>query len=508
VTTQEQICRTFTQQRPRCQEGKPAWLIKGDFDHFKLTNDLYGPLITDYLLDWSLEVIETQLREQQKRWGCADLLCSVMGDDLTIYIPPASLAEEDIQQLLWKIREAVWASFWQRYFVGTLPLPPGFFASARAGALARLRAELEKMDVVLDFAARRQGFLLLLPVDADGGYRQALERVLSLIQRASGKALPALDLRLDWICGPQESGGCIFNQGYLDPPVVSFAACPAWVEVARSAAQEYEQVSSACQSELKLCKQRRLGVLVRGHLEAAPVLPAQLAASPLLAPPAHLRLASERYLREKLYFHRLDQPVLFQFNPVYSLSSRPGIHLQAEKYRGNRFGIGLKGINDLLGQKAADGVIRQQISIFSSSLREVLTRKGFPTESVWMAQFVDRFSACCEQPVIGFPEIVELLRCLAAQFNAASDEIKISHLRASVVIGEGQVAGYDLFHQLVLTRLSTRSSILVQTDPPIEVRRNSSAALREGRLALERGAFASAQLLAERAGTGLEQIGQ
>ena len=108
MTSQTLIRQAFTRDWKTVSQGScDCWLVKGDFDHFKRTNDLYGSLITDYVLDWTLEEIESQLQMYQNRWGCDPLLLNVFGDDLTIYIPPSALAAQEIEHMLHSIRGAV-----------------------------------------------------------------------------------------------------------------------------------------------------------------------------------------------------------------------------------------------------------------------------------------------------------------------------------------------------------------------------------------------------------------
>jgi hypothetical protein len=174
----------------------------------------------------------------------------------------------------------------------------------------------------------------------------------------------------------------------------------------------------------------------------------------------------------------------------------PADRLMIAKYRGNAYGVGLKGINALFGQNTADRLIGQLMSTFSDVLLSALAGKRIAAERVWAAQFVDRLTVCCEQPVFQAAEIMGLVGRLAAQFNTVSDEIKAAHFRTSIVVGEGQPAGYRLFHQLALTSLMPQPSILANSDPPIEVRQHCSLTLQEGQAALERNCFLSAKLLA------------
>jgi GGDEF domain-containing protein len=510
MTTQNEIRQAFARQWDQpSQAGNNAWVIKGDFDHFKLTNDLYGALITDYLLDWTIEVIETVLKRHQSQWGCGELLCNVVGDDVTLYIPPSRLGEDEIRRLLWKIRAAIQESFWQRYLVGVLPLPADFFEDVAPDGLQRLRDELDRMEVVLDFAARRSGFLFLFPAGRNGQALSSLDAVLRTLGMRASKPVPAVDVQLNWICDPDERAGYTFNQGYLDPPQVSFAACPIRMAQAGTPGREdslgvFERISTACQAALRQCKQQRKGVCLRMDGDALQDVFARPSGLPGSVSARQLRWSTERRLREHLYFRRLDQAVLFQFNPVYTLSSgMPADILHNEKYRGNQYGVGLKGINELAGRSAADRVIAQLLSIFSGEISSVLARKGIPPEQVLTAQFVDRLTVCCERPVFHLPDILALIRGVAAQFNAVEDEIKISQLRASVVLGDTGMPGYCLFNQLILTSLSARSACLVKTDPHIEVRQNCQDALQEGRAALERNTYASARQLAAYSRGGL-----
>ena len=254
---------------------------------------------------------------------------------------------------------------------------------------------------------------------------------------------------------------------------------------------------------MKQCKQQRLGVFFprcRDGAQDPPLLaPLTLPAPP--APTSPLRWSSERYMRDRLYFKRLERPVVFQFNPVYSLGAPlPTDAGWADKYRGNGHGMGLKGINEFFGQQTADHLIRQLMGIISAGVQGVLAGKGIPADRVWAAQFVDRFTVCCEGPILQEEEIAGLVRDLAQQFNAASPEIKISYLRTSLIQTDEVVFGFRLFQQLALTGLSTLPAVISAGDPPVELRRNSTPALEQGRAAQERACFASAQFLAVRLG--------
>ncbi len=488
--------------------GAGAWLIKGDFDHFKATNDLYGALIADYILDWTVEVIAEELKKAQSWWGSGEILCSVTGDDVTIYTPPGALGGGDIQRMLWRIREVIEESFYQHYLVGILPIPTDFFDDVPAQTLETIRKDLEQREVVLDFAARRRGFLILFPAQRDGKNEQALEPVIQTIQRRTGRTVPCVEALFDWTGESDAPAGDPFNDGYLVPPSVSFAACPARAAnhaktVRDGGIPAYERASLACQAAMKVCKLRRKGVQLYAEGEAKrfgmPEIPADIpgcsaARSDATAP---LRWASERFLRESLYFRQLEQPVLFQINPVYDLASKlPADILQSEQYRGNGYGIGLKGINAICGQKTADRIIRQLMVIFSEGMRGALARKGIPAERVWAAQFVDRFTVCCEQPIFQTAEIVELASGMARLFNAVSQTMKVAHVRVSVAAGERKINGYRLFQELAFTSLAIGST-LARFDPPIEVRKNSSNALEEGREAMERCVIESAKGLAQ-----------
>jgi GGDEF domain-containing protein len=505
MTTQNKIRKVLTYDwcDKKHQDGKKAWLIKGDFDHFKLTNELYGFLICDYLLDWTLDVIEGELKSRQKRWGDVNLLWNFVGDDVTIYVPPSALQEDEIEQFLWEMCEAIEESFLRRYRVAALSLSPGFFDDISTDHLERMRDRLERMDIVLDFSRRQRGYLTLLPI---GPHDSLLALVLQVIQEESGKPVPPVELHLDWIYDPEDDTTHIFNEGFLRPPSISFAACSISMGVDDSNQFDrrsvYERVSLSCQSALKFCKQQNKRVFISDN---DPLLlninPANQHAG-VLALYSPLRWSSERYLRETIYFRQLEQPNLFQFNPVYHSNSEifasamAGDPSKIENYRGNQYGVGLKGINEIFGQNAADCLIGELTWVFSKVMQSALVEKGIPLERVHMARFVDRFTVCCEEPLFQLQEIEELVCRFTRLFNCISDEIRISQIRMSLVCGEPKSAGCHLFHQLALTSLSSQHVILENTDPPIEVRQNNlPSVLQEGCIALERASFSSVKLL-------------
>jgi GGDEF domain-containing protein len=509
MTTKKQLRQVFTQHwsTPCSPPGKTAWLIKGDFDRFKLTNDLYGSLICDYLLDWTLEVIEAELRSYENHWQGDGLLWNFTGDDITIYVPPSTLQDADIAQLLWGIRHAIVTNFFRRYKVGMIPLPGAFFEGLPAAALEMIRQELEKMDVVLDFARRQKGYLALFPVGLDGIQGQIMDGVRQVIQKRTGRLIAPQEVQMEWICDPDETLCRSFNQGYLDAPSVSFAACSISMGVDdRSVPYDrrlvYERVSLACQTALRRCKQERKRVLLQPYellvrdIYACP----QPAGGWALQSP--LRWASERYLRESLYFKAFERPVLFQFNPVYCSSSSKFAPVMAEeslrieKYRGNKYGVGLKGINEIFGQASADCLIVELMSVVSKVMHNFLVEKGIPPASIHIARFVDRFTVFCEEPAFHTPQVVRLVSQVAALFNAVSDDIKISHLRTSVVTGGRDAMGYSLFRDLTLTSLSSHSTMIEGSSPPVELRQNHPAStLTDGARTFERNSFLGAKML-------------
>lgn len=499
MTTQTQLRQAFIRDLPCLADpAQTAWLIQGDFDRFKRINDLYGCLLTDYILDWSIEAIAAALENYQKRLKIGPVLWNVIGDDVMIYIPPSNLSEADVADLLHGLRRAVWESFYQRYAVCTLSFPADFFAGTPPLLLEALRCELERNDIVIDFAPRRRGFLVLFPVTLTGRREQFVSEVIAMIQRHIGKYSPAAAVEWAWLYNHAEHTCHTFNDGFIHPPSISFAGWSApWSIVEQMGNVEealacFERLACACQSTLKICKQQRSGVLLNVGVATRPASPALTTAVPVLDAFSRLCWASERCLRERLYFRWLERPLLFQINPVYRFAS--GAHaecIQMGKYRGNAHGIGLKGINELCGQNTANSVIRQLILVFAEALQDVLDAKGILPTRLLTALFVDRFTVFCEQPDLSLSEIVELGKRLVIAFNANSNEIKVAHLRISVVDSLSPLPGYLLLHRLALTQLSTTSAAVAFADDQLEVRQFCPIAVQEGNLAIEANAFAA-----------------
>jgi GGDEF domain-containing protein len=499
VTTQAQLRQAFIRDLP-CLAGpaQTVWLIQGDFDRFKQINDLYGCLLTDYILDWSIETIATTLEDYQKHLKIDPVLWNVIGDDVTIYIPPSNLSETDVAVLLHRLRRTVWNSFYQRYAVCALSFPADFFADTPPHLLEALRCELEKNDIVIDFAPRRQGFLVLFPVALTGHREQFVREVIATVQRHIGKYSPSASVEWAWLYNHAEHTCHTFNDGFIHPPSISFAgwSAPQSIVEPMGTMEEapicFERLVCACQSTLKICKQQGSGVLLNVGVATQPESPTLMNATPVLGAFSRLHWDSERCLREKLYFRRLERPLLFQMNPVYRFASDAHAKcIQIGKYRGNTHGIGLKGINELCGQNTANYVIRQLILFFTKSLQDILDTKGSLPTQLLTALFVDRFTVFCEQPSLTLSEIIELGERLIAAFNAGSDEIKVAHLRISVVDGLSLVPGYLLLNRLTLTQLSIAPTAIVFADNQLEVRQFRQIIEQEGNLAIEANAFAA-----------------
>jgi GGDEF domain-containing protein len=497
VTTQAQLRQAFIRDLPCLADpAQTAWLIHGDFDRFKRINDLYGCLLTDYILDWSIETIAATLEDYQKRLKIGPVLWNVIGDDMTIYIPPSNLSEADVVDLLHRLRRTVWKSFYQRYAVCTLSFPADFFADTPTLLLEALRCELERNDIVIDFVPRRQGFLVLFPVASHR--EQFVSQIIDTVQRHIGKYSPSAAVEWAWLYNQVEHTCHTFNDGFTHPPSISFAGWSAprsMVEPLGSVEEAlacFERLVCACQSTLKICKQQGSGVLLNVGVATQPESPALATAVPVSGAFSRLRWDSERYLREKLYFRWLERPLLFQINPVYRFASGANAEcVQIGKYRGNAHGIGLKGINELCGQNTGNNVIRQLMLFFTKSLQDILDAKGSLPAQLLTALFVDRFTVFCEQPGLSLSEIVELGERLIAAFNAGSDEIKVAHLRIGVVDSLSLVPGYLLLNRLALTQLSTASAAVAFADDQLEVRQFCQNIVQEGNLAIEANAFAA-----------------
>jgi GGDEF domain-containing protein len=497
MSTQTQLRRAFLDDLPRLADpAKNAWLIKGDFDHFKLVNDLYGCLLADTILDWSIEVIASLLEDHQKRLG--PLLWNVVGDDLTIYIPPCTLSETEVAQLLNDLRNTVWRSFYRRYAVCALAFPADFFTGTPLPCLAALSAALERQDIVIDFAPRRQGFLVLFPVALSGPREQLPEEVIARIEQHTGKRGLSAAVEWDWLHDPAEHNNQSCNAGFIFPASISFAGWSTHClrieqrEEQEEALTGFERLSRACQASLKTCKQQQNGVLLNEGAAAPTQAPALVSSAPLLGAFPRPAWVSERYLREKLYFRWLERPLLFQINPVYRFAS--GAHaecMQMRKYRGNAHGIGLKGINDLCGQETANNLIRQLILVFAEALRAALGANGSLPDQLLTALFVDRITVFCEYPSLSYSEIVALGKSLITVFNASSEELKLAHLRISLVESPSALPGYMLWKRLTQTRLSTDPVAVVCADEQLEVRRFCQTIEQEANLAFEANAFAA-----------------
>ncbi|HEX2993558.1 MAG TPA: hypothetical protein VHP14_01970, partial [Anaerolineales bacterium] len=301
-----------------------------------------------------------------------------------------------------------------------------------------------------------------------------------------------------WLYNHDEQTCYAFNNGFICPPSISFAGWSTHrLLVGQPGNREealacFERLACACQLTLKKCKQQRCGVLLNVGVTSQPDITALTTVAPVSGAFSHLYWASERCLREKLYFRWLQRSLLFQLNPVYRFAS--GAHaecLPMEKYRGNTHGIGLKGLNELCGQSAADCVIRQLILVFAEALQNVLDVKGISSAQVLTALFVDRFTVFCEQPYLSLSEIAELGERLIAAFNVGSAEIKVAHLRISMVDSVSPLPGYLLLNRLALTQLSTTPAAVAFANDRVEVRSFCQVAVQEGSLAIEANAFAA-----------------
>jgi GGDEF domain-containing protein len=504
MNTQTQLYQAFARDFAPLTDlasAKDAWLIKGDFDRFKMINNLYGCLITDCLLDGSVEVVAATLAAYELHRGVGPILWHMVGDDVTIYIPPSTLTADDVAHLLHDVRSAIQGHFRQRFAVSALPFPAGFFADVPPGQLEELKYDLARRQIAFDFAPRQQGCLTLFPLAWGGRHDRIAGEMNAAIQRCLGKRRRESAARWAWLFDPAENACQTFNDGFIYPPSLSLAGYSARRMLAEStremkAAQSYERLSSVCQAALKICKLRRCGVVVNDASACSLAVDSLAGTSPAEAEASGLRWMRERELRERLYFRQFAQPSLFQVNPVYRFAS--GAHadcLHLEKYRGNVYGVGLKGINELCGQTAADGVIAQLRQVFGDILSAALARKGYSPDFPLMSLFVDRFTVFGERPLFSLAEIVTLGRQLMAGFNRASQEIQVAHVRISLADGPHPLAGYALLHRLTFTQLTTCPAAVAYADEKLEVRRFCDAAACEGRLVIEQDALLSARHL-------------
>ncbi len=530
MTSQKEIRQVLQNNLGQLVEpGQDLWLIQGDFDHFKMVNELYGCLITDYLLDWSIEVLAATLQSYESRLGIGQILWNVTGDDVTIYLPPGTLPKNIVAQLLHTLRSAIQESFYQRYAVCALQFDRDFFAGLPIGQVERLKIFLESRDIILDLAPRAAGRLALFPVscfpwdtfleavragEASASCQAGLRSLISLINSYFDREV-VTGARWDWLSNPLNHQCYVFNHGYVYPPSISFAACSA-----RSVLPEYqnrpwsfpfsplkhgasmpgyERLSCACQAGMQVCKRQRSGV----YLGAAPgISPQESHGTQVTVPEVLSRLAwaSERCLRERLYFQLLGPSTLVQINPLYTYPA--GViptPFTREQYRGNQYGMGLKGINACYGQRTANRVIRRLLLTLAGLLAEHLEHKGLSPTSLPAAVFVDRFTIACDRSSLTIPDLVRIGRRLVEEFNHDNmGEVTISHLRINIARSSSPQPGYVLLQRLAQTQHCGSAAAVVYADDQVEVQDYSPTVAQEGQAAIESSAAASGLKLARR----------
>ena len=136
-----------------------AWLIKGDFDHIKAFNDVYGREIVDQLLDLAIDIVFERFSDFQHEHHLAGADISVAGDDITIFLPPCALTEKHIESLLCTVRDEVRRHFTNRFVVARVKNIDQLLQSLSWLETQRFRERLEAHDIYLALAARKKGNL-------------------------------------------------------------------------------------------------------------------------------------------------------------------------------------------------------------------------------------------------------------------------------------------------------------------------------------------------------------
>lgn len=498
-------------------QDKDLWFIRGDFDHFKMFNDLYGCLLADYVLDWAVEALAAAVRAFEQRHACGPILMNVAGDDLTLYLPPSELCESDIAGLLEQLRRVCMDSFRRKYGVAAVQWHQQWAKTVPLGAWEKLKNTLERRDMALDFAPRKRGCLMLWPVGERLDYEGEAAEVARLLQATLRTPATAFVLHWDWLCDPQTKTFRTFNQGFLCPPAISFAAYSAkkffapdgMASLSRLSDARldmlFERLSAGCHAVLRECKTKQRGVSV--NAEAGPAMKGgnSLEAANCPGQKPGLRLASERYLREKLYLQNLSGTTLFRINARYhaeAFEQSP----QPARDRGRKVGPGatLKELNNGYGPDLADRVIRRLILAFAEAMPEALGFALSNPDELTVALFADKFTvASRHRSLLTPPQITAVGQRLIENFNRSAQEVKVAHLQMTIARAGPPMAGFRLLHRLDLAPYAASAG---PQPAQIDLRQFCREAALAGEEAVEEKAFFSGRQLMT--GSGLQSPAQ
>ncbi|MDQ7821214.1 MAG: hypothetical protein RDV48_00330 [Candidatus Eremiobacteraeota bacterium] len=494
-----------------------VWLAIGDFNNFKDLNSLYGRAIMDALLKQARALIRDRAARFRGPGGKESPEVTFVGDEAALVFPRSQSDGAHLTHLLEKVQHALEGAFRERHIVACLSGIEAGQGTSPTAFIASIRHHLEEKGIILDPLPRSAGHLVLFSRESGESSADALRRVTKEV----GKHLPAgygeaVKATTRWLFNRQTGSFEEFNSGKIWPLTISFG-----VISSRQALHLAGIDHEAPFGEEHLSKAAfMMFELAQHNLKRAKSLPHRISLDSVtsdigsetrellkvtLAPfrpynPRRVKypIISEEFL--KTVVNNLNRAgergVLLHAEPVYSLAL--GDRLKAvsrDILRGDEYGIGLKGINDLLGYEMGDKVICLLESAFFRTMARFRKGRRAKAQQVHIARFIDSFTVYFSGLSLKDPSLVKLMRKIIACFNSHARKLSLSRLSVSVVQNRERVESSILFKRLERTMRSPGKARTACQEQDLIIRHFTPDVEEEARILREEEAWQSASRL-------------
>ncbi len=488
----------------------PLWIAIGDFDRLKHFNNLYGRMIVDYLHSRSRAVIEMSLADAALSQCTTVKRCLFLGDEVVIVLPPSPHTPDDIHSFLNSINQQVHNLFSRRYLVAALSIEGGSWEYRAAQESEIMSRMLGALNIILDPAPRRKGYLMLIPlVDEGEEPAQALHRTVKAVKAYLDDDDAQAECTFQWLYNPDTQCHQSVNNGYLLPPSISWGAVSSEIlnEGAFSSGKaggtfisdmdrDVETLLETAHHALHQSKVKRNSITVsikiplekrmRVGAEEMVILPEKQYSPkktryPIISDEFLNDLLSELSIKER-------SGTLIQFGKSYLVgvnsSSREGVHKS-----------GLKTINDHYGYGIGDRVICLLESVFHQELNRFCRARRIRRADVFISRFIDVFTLYFFNRHITLESIRSYAARVLKRFNAHAPSISLASLTASVVYNREKLRGFELARRLAVTSLSGLTAEKDEIESCITVKEYSPACEEKAGEIIEHNALRSARII-------------
>lgn len=446
----EQLQQQYQMLKTSLSANESIWLIAGDINNFGLYNKIYSRNIVDILYDLIIEQIDESV-SQLKNSEC-QIYYTVYGDDLIILIK-SSLHHPDVIEILQKIKNNLWECCYQIICLDDFG---EILSQLTATEQKLLLEELDNHLIFVDPYPRKKGHLALIAGQKYSADPPLIPRLQTIISDLLPNIANSLNVSLNWLYNSQTGCYETFNKGIVWPITISFGGVSLNssdnlnIDDFRGLLDRVHQNLAISKKSPDLIAINQDGKLLTEESTTAN----KITFVDIKQDKRRIPLCSLRYFKDIIADDITNDPIgiLISLEPTYTIEGvTENLSLaQKQQFRGNPYGVGIKGINQICGQNIGDRLITNMVFSVSDAVLSFCQTMNWDSNFVQAAIFVDRFRFYFSNVIPTDDQISCLAKAIIAYFDSRCEGIKISLIAVNYTFNTPSYTGQSLIYQLEL----------------------------------------------------------